>query len=1086
MTISPAPARGVTAVLGPTNTGKTHLAIERMLGHESGVIGLPLRLLAREVYDRVVARTSPADVALITGEEKIKPPRARYWVCTVEAMPRDVDAAFVAIDEVQLSSDPDRGHVFTERLLRARGTQETLFLGSDTMRGVISDIMPGANFVARPRLSKLSYAGQKKISRLPRRTAIVAFSAADVYAIAELIRRQRGGAAVVMGALSPRTRNAQVALYQSEEVDFLVATDAIGMGLNLDVNHVAFAATRKFDGARMRDLTLSEMAQIAGRAGRHLNDGTFGVTGDTEAFEQETIDALENHAFDPVKVLQWRNSALDFSSIHALRHALDLAPDHSRLVRARSADDVIALEAALRDPDVARMAMSPAAIRQLWDVCQVPDYPKVSHTEHAELVCELYKYLLSDNGQVPEEWFAGRVSQADRTDGDIDTLASRLAHMRTWTFIANQSGWLADAEAWQDKTRAIEDKLSDALHEQLTQRFVDRRTSTLMRTLRDSDDPFAEIGEDGSIHVEKHFVGRLVGLRYTPDASTDGGIDAKASRNAASRVLARELTMRARRIASAKPDAITFNDAGRVLWREQEIAQLAAGDTPLKPRVILLSDEHLSGPDAEKIQARLDSWIAALVDERAKPVVLLSKAEDTAGIARGIAFQLVEQFGVLKRQDVSGDVRSMDQTSRGQLRRYGVRFGAFNIHFPAMLKPASTRLLTLLWRLARAQEEPAVMDFAAPRAGLTSTLADPAVPEAFYRVAGYHVCGPRAVRIDMLERLADMIRPLASWRAKEGDASTPPRGATGDGGFTVQPEMMSILGCSAENVGDVLRALGFRLDRRQLPAKTQRAAEKKSHDIGAAAVDASAGAPNVQSDGAAADPVATAAVAGTQDGGTPAAQPVQPGQNIVEDAPADGQAGNEVQADGDDHAHTQTASPAGADKTTAGDADASAAADDTPDFIDIWRPARHETHRGRNRSRQAAARRRQGGGEATSGAVAASAEGSEEEKTAGSRRDRRGAAGQSRKTGRGGNQAGGERARGEKNQRSEGRGGRAQPRHGKGSGGGPKGNRRPMTVSAGPPRKGKAQADPDSPFAALGELKQKLEQKSSENNTDQA
>ncbi|MEO0618685.1 MAG: helicase-related protein, partial [Pseudomonadota bacterium] len=844
MPFTPAPARGVTAVLGPTNTGKTHLAIERMLGHQSGLIGLPLRLLAREVYDRVVARVGAAHVALITGEEKIKPPRARYWVCTVEAMPQTLDVAFVAIDEVQLAADPERGHVFTNRFLNARGTQETLLLGSDTMRSVISDTLPGANFVARPRLSRLSYAGQKKVSRLPRRTAIVAFSAAEVYAIAELIRRQRGGAAVVMGALSPRTRNAQVELYQSEEVDFLVATDAIGMGLNLNVGHVAFAATRKFDGQRMRNLTHSEMAQIAGRAGRHMNDGTFGVTGDTDPFEQDTVEALENHTFEPVKMLQWRNAALDYSSVPALRASLNESPGHARLARARTADDVITLEAALRDDEVSRLAVSPAAIKRLWDVCQVPDYRKISASTHAELVVTLYRHLLSPQEKLPEDWFAQQVAQADRTDGDIDTLATRLAHMRTWTFIANRADWLDNPDGWQQKTREIEDKLSDALHDQLTQRFVDRRTSTLMKSLRDSDELFAEISDDGAIHVEKHYVGRLMGLRYIADADADGAIDAKASRNAAAHVLSKELTMRTRRIASAKSDAFRFDMAGAVFWRDQEIAKLLAGDTPLAPRVSVLADEHLSGPDKEKIQARLDKWIRGLIDERAKPLVMMAGAGDTSGMARGVAFQLVEAFGILKRADVSDDIRSMDQTSRGQLRRFGVRFGAFNIYFPVLLKPAATELLVLLWRLNAgkiAENTDALPAYQAPRAGLTSAAADPQVPEAFYRVAGYHICGPRLVRVDMLERLADMIRPLVAWRkpagaavsnanadhaAKTGEVSdvTPPAGATGDGGFTVQADMMSILGCSADEVGAVLKSLGFRLDRRQMKAERKETA----------------------------------------------------------------------------------------------------------------------------------------------------------------------------------------------------------------------------------------------------------------------
>ncbi|MEQ1649204.1 MAG: helicase-related protein, partial [Hyphomicrobiaceae bacterium] len=466
-------ARQVTAVLGPTNTGKTHLAIERMLGHSTGMIGLPLRLLAREVYEKVVARVGVANVALITGEEKIKPDNPRYWVCTVEAMPRDVDPDFLAIDEIQLAADPERGHVFTDRLLNARGRQETLFLGAGTMRDAIAELIPGANFIARPRLSKLTYAGEKKITRLPARSAIVAFSAAEVYEIAELIRRQRGGAAVVLGALSPRTRNAQVAMFQNGDVDFIVATDAIGMGLNLDVDHVALAATRKFDGQVYRELMPAELAQIAGRAGRHLNDGTFGVTNGIPSLAPELIEQLENHAFEPIKTLQWRARDLDFSTLPALRESLRRSPREQRLQRARMSDDVAALEALAEEPEVRALVTNRGAVMKLWDVCQIPDYRKISTQNHAELVGQVYKHLQGDEGLIPESWFQSQVAFAEVTEGDIDTLSTRLAHIRTWTFVANRSDWLKNAVFWQERTREIEDKLSDALHERLTMRFVD-------------------------------------------------------------------------------------------------------------------------------------------------------------------------------------------------------------------------------------------------------------------------------------------------------------------------------------------------------------------------------------------------------------------------------------------------------------------------------------------------------------------------------------------------------------------------------------------------------------------------------------
>jgi len=823
-TIKPSQSRHVTAVLGPTNTGKTHLAIERMLGHETGLIGLPLRLLAREVYDKIVARIGARDVALITGEEKIKPDNPRYYVCTVEAMPREVEADFLAVDEIQLAADPDRGHVFTDRLFHARGSGETLLLGAQTMADSIRELIPGANFIARPRLSKLTYSGQKKITRLQSRSAIVAFSANDVYAIAELIRRQRGGAAVVLGALSPRTRNAQVALYQSGDVDFLVATDAIGMGLNLDVDHIAFAGTRKFDGRTHRSLTPAELAQIAGRAGRHLNDGTFGVTGDVEPFDQELVNKLENHDFEPLKVLQWRNTQLDFGSIDRLKDSLRRVPDHAGLTRARTADDLEALDLASSDPAIAGLATAPAAVKRLWEVCQVPDYRKVAPASHAELVATLYKFIMSEEGVIPEDWFAAQVEQADRTDGDIDTLSNRIAHIRTWTFVSNRREWLKDPDHWQGKTRDIEDKLSDALHEQLTQRFVDKRTSVLMKSMRDKDSLFAEIEKDGRVVVEKHYVGKLEGFSFTPDAAA-AGVHGKAARNAAAKVLVHELAARSDRLAAAPDTAFTLTKEGQIIWEGQEIGRLAAGDDPLKPNFTLFSDEHLAAIDKDNITSRIEAWLAHHIEIRLKPLVEISKAEEITGLARGIAFRLRENFGVLKRDTVAEEIKSVDQEGRAQLRKYGVRFGAHHIYFPLLLKPASADLLLLLWLLKHGSEHNLTPSSIgeAPRQGLTSVPRNAAVPEPFYRASGFHVCGPRAVRIDMLERLADIIRPLTAWRPSE-TASEPPAGAAGGGAFKIRPEMMSIMGCSGEELGLILESLGFRREKRPIKMAVPEAA----------------------------------------------------------------------------------------------------------------------------------------------------------------------------------------------------------------------------------------------------------------------
>ena len=603
---------GVTAVLGPTNTGKTHLAIERMLAHSSGIIGLPLRLLAREVYNKIVSAVGEQAVALVTGEEKIKPASPRFWVSTVEAMPRDLDVAFLAVDEIQLGADLERGHVFTARMLRRRGREETLVLGAATMRPIVEKLLPGANIVSRPRLSLLTHAGEKKMTRLPRRSAIVAFSSEEVYAIAELIRRQHGGAAVVLGALSPRTRNAQVELYQAGEVDYLIATDAIGMGLNLDVDHVAFASDRKFDGYQFRRLNPAELAQIAGRAGRASRDGTFGTTGRCPPFEPELVQALESHRFESVKVLQWRNTDLDFSSLGALQASLAANPTETGLTRAPVAEDVLVLEHAGRDPDVRALAKGAPAIERLWEVCQVPDYRKIAPATHAELVVTLYGFLVGE-GSIPTDWFARQVAQADRTDGDIDTLSTRIAHIRTWTFAANRADWLADPEHWQGVTRGIEDKLSDALHQRLIERFVDRRTSALVRRLRENAMLETDITKTGEVFVEGHAIGRLAGFQFAADPAA-AGPEAKALRAAAQKALAGEIDTRAHRLQSAADDQFVLTSDATIRWTGEPVAKVIAGEDALHPRVRLIADERLTGNSRDAVQSRLELWLKVHVE----------------------------------------------------------------------------------------------------------------------------------------------------------------------------------------------------------------------------------------------------------------------------------------------------------------------------------------------------------------------------------------------------------------------------------------------------------------------------------------
>ncbi|SMH57746.1 helicase-related protein [Mesorhizobium australicum] len=801
--------RGVTAVLGPTNTGKTHLAIERMVAHPSGIIGLPLRLLAREVYQRVADKVGLANVSLVTGEEKILPPGARYSVCTVEALPRQTNAAFVAIDEVQLAGDLERGHIFTDRILHLRGRDETLLLGAGTMRGILEHTLRGLSVVTRPRMSRLEYAGQKKITRLPRRSAIVAFSSEEVYAIGELIRRQRGGVAVVLGALSPRTRNKQVEIYQSGDVDFLVATDAIGMGLNLDVDHVAFAQNRKFDGYQYRELTAAEIGQIAGRAGRHVRDGTFGVTGQVIPFDEELIEKIEGHEFDPVRVMQWRTPDFDFASLEALRRSIETLPMVDGLTKALPAVDQKALEYLARDPMIRDLATRPERVALLWDACALPDYRRIAPAQHADLIGSIYVDL-AERGHVDEAYMAEQVRRADSVEGDIDTLSHRIAQIRTWTFVSHRPGWLADPAHWQEKTREIEDRLSDALHDRLTKRFVDRRTSVLMRRLRENTMLEAEISPIGEVSVEGHHVGELQGFRFTADSSA-GGEDAKAVRAAAQKALATEFETRAERFSACANGDLALGNDGTLRWLGQPIGTLAEGEDALKPRVILLADEQLTGPARDKVAARAERFVAWQIESLLKPLVDLKAADQLTGIARGLAYRLVESFGLLNRRDVADEMKSLEQDSRAALRRLGVRFGAYHIFLPALLKPAPAGLLTLLWALKNdGKDKPGFGDpVNALATGRTSVVVDQQFDREFYKLAGFRILGRRAVRVDILERVADLIRPALAW--KPGAASRPD-GAYDGNAFLVTPPMMSILGATASDMEEILKALGYRAE----------------------------------------------------------------------------------------------------------------------------------------------------------------------------------------------------------------------------------------------------------------------------------
>lgn len=971
--------RDVTAILGPTNTGKTHLAIERMVAHESGVIGLPLRLLAREVYARVVERVGAANVALVTGEEKISPPGARYAVCTVEAMPRETDAAFVAIDEVQLAADLERGHIFTDRILHLRGRQETLLLGAGTMRGILERLLKGLSVVTRPRMSHLAYAGSKKITRLPRRSAVVAFSAGEVYAIGELIRRQRGGVAVVLGALSPRTRNAQVALYQSGDVDYLVATDAIGMGLNLDVDHVAFAQNRKFDGFQYRHLSAAELGQIAGRAGRHVRDGTFGVTARVDPFSEDLVERLESHHFDPVKVVQWRTAEIDVSSLDALRASLETPPPVEGLTRALPAADVTVLDQLAREPGIRALASGRERVALLWEACALPDYRNIAPAQHADLVAAIYADL-ARHGHVDEDYMAEQVRRADSTEGEIDTLSHRIAQIRTWTFVSNRPGWLADPSHWQEKTRDIEDRLSDALHERLTKRFVDRRTSVLMRRLRENAMPEAEISPAGEVLVEGHHVGELQGFRFTADRSAEGE-DARAVKNAAQKALAVEFEARADRFAAAANNDLALGSDGTLRWLGAPVAALSGAEDALKPRVVMLADEQLTGPARDKVAARAERYVAYQIDTQLKPLIELGQAEQLTGLARGLAFQLVENFGLLNRRDVAEDVRTLDQDARGALRRLGVRFGAYHIFVPSLLKPGPAGLMTLLWALKNdAKDKPGHGDVvAALAAGRTSIVTDPAFERAFYRLAGFRNLGRRAVRVDILERLADLIRPALGW--KPGTGARPEGGYDGNA-FLVTPAMMSILGATADDMEAILKGLGYRAETKQpeevaahlaqLDAKAATADKPAESDNTAAAAAATAdAAPMVDEAADAAEPAETAtredgpdgpetAHAGSGDNAQAAptapdekaTDPTQaseePATAATEPAKVDAASG-ETPATGDGATPQAAPESAVVAKGDGAEAEGDGAEAEEPKPVLIWRPGRADGRRGSER-----------------------------------------------------------------------------------------------------------------------------------------
>ena len=784
----------LTAILGPTNTGKTHLAVERMLARRSGMIGLPLRLLAREIYDRVVKEKGYRATALVTGEEKIVPPTARYFICTVEAMPLSFKAAFVAIDEIQLAADPERGHVFTDRILHSRGTEETMLLGAESMRPIIQHLVPDADIITRERFSTLSYAGPTKLARLPRRSAIVAFSSDGVYAIAELIRRQRGGAAVVMGALSPRTRNSQVELYQSGEVDYLIATDAVGMGLNMNVDHVAFAEREKFDGRRRRRLFANEMGQIAGRAGRFRQDGTFGETGQAKPFEHELIGAIENHTFPHLDQIQWRNSDLDLRSIGQLQRSLSRPSGNPLLRRTRETIDELSLDLLAKDEAVRDLGRTPQGTELIWDICRVPDFRKVSLDAHVRLIRQILTHLRGPHGRLPTDFMAAQFDRLDKIGGDVHVLSQRLAQVRTWAYVAHRGDWAQDADFWRERAREVEDRLSDALHDNLTHRFVDRRTAALVKGLRTDKALETDLAPDGAVRVEGHAVGHLEGLVFKADVE-GAALEARALRQAAEKALRPEVNRRLGALARAAQNDLVLDNQGRVIWQDRTVAQLVAGSATVRPGIALIGGELGASEARLRAQENVERRIRQHIATRMAPLLRLTSdtiSDALSGLARGLAFRLAENGGAIARRDVEEEVRLLSPVERRAIRKLGIRIGEFSVFIPALIKPKTAALSALL----RAVQAGNVQRIFLPAPGLMSIAADDSRPAADYAAAGFQRCGPRVVRIDMLERLADVVRD-ARETARKRD-------------FELTPSMTSILGCSVQDLRGVLASLGFR------------------------------------------------------------------------------------------------------------------------------------------------------------------------------------------------------------------------------------------------------------------------------------
>ncbi len=781
----------ITAVLGPTNTGKTHLAIETMLAFESGMIGFPLRLLAREVYDKVITKISSDKVALITGEEKIIPTNAKYFLCTVESMPIDKHLEFVGVDEIQMCSDHERGHIFTDRLLNMRGEKLTMLMGSSTIKNIISKLDEDIEFINRERLSKLTYTGHKKISRIDRKTAIIAFSSEEVYAIAELIRRQKGGAAIVMGSLSPKTRNAQVELYQSGDVDFLVATDAIGMGINMDLDFIYFSNIKKFDGKKLRRLNLSELGQIAGRAGRYLNDGSFGITGDCKEISPEEVELLEKHKFEEIRTLFWRNSNLNFNNPIGLIKSLEERPQVEWLRKIHECEDEKALKYFLKDRRILNVEFDRKNLKILWECCQIPDFVKKTYGNHFEVIRNVFKFLTSNKGLISEDYMRLQLMKLDKLEGNVDSLSNRIANVRTWSYVSNKNNWVENQNYWIEKTKHLEDRLSDRLHEELTKTFIDKRASVLARGLKQDMEFKTEILLNNDVKIDNQFIGKIKGLKLELDLKKGAlETDIKSLKKAARQTIGPELEKRIQSIIDT--GLIELNEDFKIYWNNFPIARLTTGNDYLNPNFDLIIDDIIDQSTKQKFNEYINKWIHAKINNVLKSLVDLKNIKENNSSIKALAYQLYENNGVLKRDQVVEYLKNLDQNERKILRDLGVKFGRYHVFLYQLIKPEAVSLRTLLWKNFHQKFH----NLKPPTFGLNFLDGKEAKNQNFMLLCGFEKFDNFFVRIDILERLFVLIINSSSKENAE---------------IKIVPEMLNLLGCSKDNFKKLLKKMSYKI-----------------------------------------------------------------------------------------------------------------------------------------------------------------------------------------------------------------------------------------------------------------------------------